>query len=372
MKIGIVTEYFFPTLGGIPENVYHMSRELLNQGHDFRIITARKGGLREIDQAVEDRLIFIGKSTPTFFNGTCGSITTGFGLTRKMKKVLKEEKFDIIHLHSPIFPTLPMIANMQANAPLVATFHTCSDNKVLYKIYRGLLQRYMDRIAGKIAVSKCCAEENQVYFDGEFDIIPNGVDVAWWTTEAYKIDKFNDDTINIFFIGRPDMRNGLHSLIESFTKIHKKYPKTRLIIVGDGPLRFYFESLVPEEIKDSVFFEGSALEERRHYMATADILCFTPDIASFGITILEGMSAGKAIVASDIEAFRDLVTNEESALLVEPGNVDQLTGAIERLVKDDDLRESLGTTALRRVDHYDWKRVTDLHLKYYKKILESV
>ena len=91
-------------------------------------------------------------------------------------------------------------------------------------------------------------------------------------------------------------------------------------------------------------------------------------IASFGITILEGMSAGKAIIASDIEAFRALVTHGESALLVPPSDEGGLAGAIERLIFDDELRESLGATAALRVERYDWKRVADIQLAYYKKL----
>ncbi|MBT3182216.1 MAG: glycosyltransferase family 4 protein [Deltaproteobacteria bacterium] len=375
MKIGIVTEYFFPTLGGILENIYHMSKEFLRCGHDLRIITGYKKGFEDFDieDEISKRIIHIGTTTSTFFNGSCGCVTSGLGLTKKMRKVFEEEKFDIIHLHSPIFPTLPMIANMQANAPLVATFHTCTGtgDHLLYKAFNKLLQSILDRIAGKIAVSNCCALENKLFFDVNFNIIPNGVDVDWWTSNTHKIEKFDDGKINILYIGRPDSRNGLDTLINAFSIVHKEHPNTRLIIVGDGPLKFYFESLVPHNIKDAVHFEGAATDGRRDYMATSHIHCFTPDVASFGITILEGMSAGKAMIASDIEAFKDLITHEESALLVEPRNIDQHVHALDRLIRDEDLRISLGATAARRVDHYDWKRIAKLHLEYYEKIIEE-
>jgi len=373
MKIGIVTEYFFPTIGGIVENIYHMSRELLRRGHDLRIITGFRKGLPDnIDDEIIRRLIYIGRSTPTFFNGTCGCVTTGFGLTRKMKEVFRSEKFDIIHIHSPVYPTLSYIANLQANAPMVATYHTCTDITLLYKLGQSRLQMFLSRIAGHIAVSKCCAVDNNRFFDVNFDILPNGVDVDWWKKNARKIDRFDDGKINILFIGRPDCRNGLDVLIPAFARVHKKHPDTRLIVVGDGPLRFFFERMVPENIKDSVTFEGTVLDERPSYMASSHLQCFTPEIASFGVTILEAMSGGMPMVASDIEPFRQLVTNEESALLVDPKDEDALVNALERLVVDDELRERLGATAAMRVDHYDWKRITELHLEYYRKIGDLV
>ena len=370
MKIGIVTEYFYPTLGGITENVYHFSKELLRRGHDFRIITGSHGEPGEIDPTVKERIIRVGRSVPVFFNGSCGRLSFGSSLTRKMKEILSSERFDILHLHSPIFPTLPLMANMNALCPVVGTFHTVlgGHDDIYYKLYRGRFLALLRRMAGRIAVSDCCAAELKDYFGLDFDVLPNGVDVEWWA-RAKRIAKFDDGVFNILFMGRPDRRNGLETLIEAFERVHRKYPRTRLIVVGDGPLSFYFRRLVPRDIRTAVFFEGAANERRPEYLATADVMCFTPEIASFGITILEGMAAGRALIASDIEAFRALVTQGESALLVDPRDPDAYATAIERLIKDQDFRESLGATAAMRVEHFDWKRVAELQLEYYEKVL---
>ena len=112
-------------------------------------------------------------------------------------------------------------------------------------------------------------------------------------------------------------------------------------------------------------------ETRPDYLASAHAFCFTPTIASFGITILEGMSAGRAIVASDIEAFRALLTDGESALLVKPGEVGELTRALERLIADDEMREQLAATAALRVERYDWKRVAEMQIAYYRRLVGS-
>lgn len=370
MKIGIVTEYFYPTLGGITENIYHFSKELLRLGHDFRIITGAGNEPGEIDPEVRRRMLFVGRSIPVFFNGSCGRATVGTGLTRKMRELFARERFDIIHAHSPIFPTLPMIANLQADAPVVGTFHTCTGRDLIYyRAYRRQAQNLIDRMAGRIAVSECCARENNSFFKGHFDVIPNGVDVCWWSDETRKMERFDDGTVNVLFLGRPDSRNGLDTLIRAFAHVHRARPATRLIVVGDGPLRFHFERQVPDEVRKAVFFEGAAQDLRPGYLATADIFCFLPSIASFGVTILEGMSAGKAMIASDIEAFRDLVKHDESALLCPPGDEDALFAAILRLVDDAPLRARLGLSARARVGRYDWPRVAAQHIEYYNRIL---
>lgn len=371
MKIGIVTEYFYPTLGGITENVYHISRALLGRGHDVRIITGRRRGCEGVDISVADRIIYLGRSMPVFFNRSCGRVSVGLSLTRRMRDVLDAERFDLIHLHSPLFPTLPPIANAQSTVPVVGTFHTCTGGHPYYVFFQDECSKLLKRMAGRIAVSDCCAREMQRYFDVDFDIMPNGVDVGWWSRKVERIPEFDDGKFNILFLGRPDRRNGLDTLIGAFARVHEKHAEARLIVVGDGPLRFYFERLVPSQIRDSVAFEGSANEARPAYMATGHILCFTPTIASFGVTILEGMSAGKAIVASDIEAFRALVKDGESALLIPPGDEENLAAAIVRLIEDADLRSKLSLAAARSVAPYDWDKVADMQIKYYENVLNG-
>jgi len=370
MKIGIVTEYFYPTLGGITENVYHSSKEFLKMGHDVKIITGRFKNPTELEDEIRDKIIYIGKSIPTFFNGSCGRVTVGCNLSKKMRSVLKREKFDIIHVHSPLFPTLPMIANKESDAPTVGTFHTIMTETFYYKMYRKVLQRTLKKMSGRIAVSKCCAEENKKYFDFDFDVIPNGVSVEEWRS-ALPLNKFDDGKINILFVGRPDTRNGLDKVIDAFAIAYEKRKNIRLIIVGDGPLLFYFKHLVPREIKHVVEFEGAANKTRPNYLASADIFAFTPSIASFGITILEGMSAGKAIVASNIPAFSELVTNDESALLINPNDARDIANAFVRLTDDEVLRKKLGINAASHVEKYDWKKVAEKQIEYYKKIIET-
>ncbi len=371
MKIGIVTEYFYPTIGGITENVYNFALHLLKRKREFKIITAYRKPSPFIDPEIAKRMVYMGCSIPVAFNDSIGRISAGYGLSRKMRELLQAEKFDIIHTHSPIFPTLPLLANMQQNAPVVGTFHTCTGGHAYFTAYGGRIRKMLERMAGRIAVSDVCARENRRYFPVHFDIIPNGVDVDWWKNGTPLPERFNDGKINILFMGRPDMRNGLDTLIRAYRIVKARYPLTRLIVVGGGPLLAFFKSMVPSEIERDVHFEGTADVTRPHYLRTADIFCFLPTIASFGITVLEGMAAGKAMVVSDIEPFRALVKDGESSLLAPPGDATAIASAICRLVEDPSLRERLGHNARHAVWPYSWEHVTEQHLEYYEDILEK-
>lgn len=371
MKIGIVTEYFYPTIGGITENIYHFALGLIRRGHDFRIITARREPPEDIDPEVVSRMIYIGRSIPTAQNGSIGRTSLGVGMHRRMREVLRSERFDIIHAHAPIFPMLPAVANREQNAPYVGTFHTCVGESNLLRAFSFAIEPALDRMAGRVAVSKCCAEEMERFFGRKFDVIPNGVDIGWWETDDPRFEKFDDGKVNILFLGRTDIRNGLDVLLHAYERVKAKRPNTRLIVVGGGPLLKYFRSSVPRSIAQDVHFEGPAHDTRPRYMKTADVLCFLPSIASFGITILEGMSAGKAMVASDIEPFRALVKDGESALLVDPLDVGRTAKAILRLVDDAGMRKGLGERARRAVEPYSWDRLTETQLSYYRNILRT-
>jgi len=371
MKVGIITEYFFPTIGGIVENIYHMSREFLAIGHDLRIITSHKGPLPDIDPDIKKRIIYIGKTMPTFFNGTSGPVSIGIGLKKRVLRVLKDENFDILHLHSPLFPTLPLVFNAQATVPMVATYHTCTETTTYYRIMKKQLQALINRISGNVAVSDVCADDNKRFFNIDFDVIPNGVDTKWWKNSTNKIKEFDDGKINILFLGRPDKRNGLGTLIPAFAKLHKKLSNTRLIIVGEGFLLPYFKGLVTDDIRNDVIFEKTALEKRRDYMASSHIMCFLPEIASFGITVLEGMSAEISMVLSDIGPFRQLVKNGESALLVHPNDIDATANALERLAADENLRRRLASKAASSVAPYDWKIIANIYLQYFQSIIDG-
>ena len=370
MKIGIVTEYFYPTVGGITENIYHFSKHLLKLGHDFRIITSQAGDYGPIDPEVINRVIKVGKRIPFFINGSCASITLGFNLVKKFKKIFADEKFDILNIHSPQFPSLPLMALMYQDCPSVGTYHTCSVYSSWHKVYYNAAKPFINRLSGAIAVSDMCGKENKSYFDGpEYKVIPNGVEVSWWGEKRPRPDFMSPDYEWILFLGRPDRRNGLDVLLESFRKLLKKRPKARLLVVGDGPLMFYYKKLA-RDIKDKIYFYGKAYEERPELLSHSDVMCFIPEVASFGITVLEGMSAKCPMILSDIPAFHELV-DEKSAKFVSHTSVDELQSSIEFMLENKDKARLMAESAHKNVGKYDWSEVAVDTVKYFEDVLNN-
>jgi phosphatidylinositol alpha-mannosyltransferase len=119
LRIGIVTEYYYPHLGGICEHVHFFAREARARGHHVDIITSNLPGA-----VPEPNVIRLGRSQPVYFNQSQARVTLGRGIRRQLRKVLRLGRYDILHVHSPLTPVLPLLAIEEADCPVVVTFHT--------------------------------------------------------------------------------------------------------------------------------------------------------------------------------------------------------------------------------------------------------
>src|SRR3982074_3702322 len=148
LRIALVTEYYYPHLGGVCEHVHFFAREARRRGHHVDIITSNLPGAEE-----QPHVIRIGRSQPVYANGSQARITIGFGLRREMRKILRQGRYDVVHVHSPLTPILPLLAIEEAECPVVGTFHTYFDRSVGYTLGRRFFQKRLDMLSSAIAVS---------------------------------------------------------------------------------------------------------------------------------------------------------------------------------------------------------------------------
>src|SRR5205085_7080972 len=135
LRIGIVTEYYYPHLGGICEHVHFFAREARARGHHVDIITSNLP-----EATPEPGVIRIGRSQPVYMNQSQARITIGRGIRKKVRQVLREGRYDILHVHSPLTPVLPLLAIQEADCPVVGTFHTYFDRSLAYGIFAPYFQ----------------------------------------------------------------------------------------------------------------------------------------------------------------------------------------------------------------------------------------
>ena len=360
LRIAQVTEYYYPHLGGICEHVHFLAREARLRGHHVDIITSNLAGARD-----QPNVIRLGQSVPVYSNGSLARVTIGRHLRHQVREVLAG--YDVVHVHAPLAPSLPLLAVDEAQAPVIGTFHTYFDYSVGYAMGRRYFQRRLSRLAAAIAVSPTVVEAHERYFDAAWTHIPNGVDTSLFEPDAPKPIDVRPDVPSILFLGRFDPRNGLASLIDAFRRVRGQRRRAQLVVVGDGPLRAHYRRLANGD--RDITFVGSVLDARPSYYANCSVSACPTTKASFGITLLESMACGTPIVCSDINGFRNVVAHEQEALLVRCGDTRALADALVRILDDDSLRARLGATGRQRALAYGWPRVSEQILGLYAGIL---
>lgn len=372
MKIGIVTEYHYPTIGGIQDHVHFFHAELVRMGYDAVVITSHAPEASfPPGEAVADpgRVVRVGRSRVFPANGSAGRITTGGRLVADFRAVLAAERCDLLHVHTPFVPTLPMLALKEARVPVVGTFHTnfAPDADGFIKRFLPLMREYLRRLDARIAVSATSAALMRETFGGEYHVIPNGVDVRGFSA-GRPHPVAGDDALTLLFVGRLDPRNGLDEMLAAAALAAERTP-LRLLVMGDGDLRGAYERRARRLLGERAIFLGTRLAGKVDWYATADVLCAPMHVASFGLILLEAMAAGKAIIANRIAGFSDVMTDAREGLFVDTRDTRAFAAAITALGASPERRRRLGAAGRRRAAAYAWERVAPSIVDVYRETL---
>jgi len=377
MKIGIVTEYYYPTLGGIQDHIHNFAVAARRAGHEVRIITpAVHDCLASLDQgessAREQDVIRIGESVPIFSGGGIARVSTGRGLSRKIADVLRAERFDVLHAHSPLMPTLPFLALRASDCANVGTFHSAFGRNFFYATFGRFIQPYLDRLDAAIGVSETALFGLRRYFKARWRVVPNGVDVSMFAS-GQRRPEFDDGRPNLLHVGRFDPRNGVDRVIKAWVGVRRNGTDARLILVGDGPLRPMYEALVPSDLRADAHFVGFVPgDERPSYYASGDVLLCPAVGGSFGIIALEAMAAGLPVVTADTPGFRTIVKSGVQGFMVDVASDPDCVLLMERtreLLEDECLRKRCAEAGRASAAQFDWAQVTDRVLRIYSEIL---
>lgn len=364
LRIALVTEYYYPHLGGICEHVHFFARSARALGHHVDIITSHIPD----SGAAPSHVVRLGRSVPWYINGSQSRITVGRRLRLQMRDTLRQGGYDIVHVHSPLTPVLPMLAVEESDVPVVGTFHTYFERSLGYACFRRRFQELLESLAAAIAVSPSTVIALERYFDANWRIIPNGVDTSLFRPRAHlpRPDCMSDRLPVILFLGRFDPRNGLSTLIDSFRRVKARGRRAQLVVVGDGPLRVLYRRLAAGD--PDIVFAGPVLHGRPAYYSHSTIYACPTTRASFGITLLEAMASQVPIVCSDILGFRDVVQHGRDALMVPSGDDEALANALVRLLDDAELRARLAAAGRAGSLAYDWRNVTAAVLDVYGEV----
>src|SRR5205807_4739854 len=176
---------------------------------------------------------------------------------RRVGEIMERERFDVLHFHEPFMPALPLTLLRMSSAPHVATFHAFAKSNLGYYYGRPILKPYLRHLTETIAVSPPARDFVRHYFQQlSPHVIPNGVDVEHFKPGLAPIRHLRDDRVNVLFVGRLEKRKGLRDLLLAYEVMRERFPRCRLIIVGDGPLRSRVEQHIAKRRLQDVVLAG--------------------------------------------------------------------------------------------------------------------
>ena len=366
MKVGLVSPYDFASPGGVTDHVQHLARQLRLLGHDVRIFAPSSRADIDLDSPEFYR---IGSPIAIPVNDSVARITLSFHLANQVAALIEQERFDVLHFHEPLMPALPLTMLRMSPAANVGTFHAFSHSNIGYYYGRGLLQPYLERIHRGIAVSEPARSFFNRYFP-EFPlrVIPNGIDVNVFKPGLSPIRHLRDDNLNILFVGRLEKRKGLGDLLRGYEFMRARVPQSRLIIVGDGPLRGKVESYISRHRLPNVVLAGYVPDSvKPRYYNSADIFCAPATGAeSFGIVLLEAMASGLPVVATEVPGYMSVLEPGRDSLTVRPKGWAELGAALIVLARDAELRRRMGAYGHEKARRYAWEAVASRVIETYE------
>jgi glycosyltransferase involved in cell wall biosynthesis len=352
MRILQLGKFFPPYIGGIESYLYELIKGLSGR-HSFDIVVANDRAKTVLEDFSGQKLIRIASL------GTLAATPICPTMPFVVRRLLKQNSYDIVHIHHPNPMTYASLAlSDMGKAKLVVTYHSdIIRQKNLFKLYRPIYEKMMKKSSGIIVTSKnyLDSSEQLKYFKNKCHVIPIGID-----TNRFRLTNDRIETIEglknrypeprILFVGRFGKYKGVEYLIRAVANLNLS-----LILAGSGPLEQALKKLAVDlEIENKVFFVGSPSEtDLINYYHACDIFCL-PSISrneAFGIVLIEAMACKKPVISTELSTGTSFVNiNGKTGYVVKARDYREIADTLMKLINDRKLRTELGTNALMRVN----------------------
>jgi phosphatidylinositol alpha-mannosyltransferase len=365
VRIGIVCPYSWDVPGGVQFHIRDLAEHLIALGHHVSVLAPA-----DDETPLPPYVVSAGRAVPVPYNGSVARLNFGFLSAARVRRWLHDGGFDVIHIHEPASPSLGLLACWAAQGPIVATFHTSNPRSRAMIAAYPILQPALEKIRARIAVSEYARRTLVEHLGGDAVVIPNGVDVDFFA-RADRRKEWQGDTIG--FIGRIDEpRKGLPVLMGALPAILAERPQTRLLVAGRGDAEEAVASL-PAAMRDRVEFLGMVSDEDKARLLRSVDLYVAPNTGgeSFGIILVEAMSAGAPVLASDLDAFAQVLAQGSAGELFANEDAGALAAAALRLLADPQRRTELRTRGSAHVRRFDWSAVGADILSVYETVADG-
>jgi phosphatidyl-myo-inositol alpha-mannosyltransferase len=363
MRIGIVCPYSWDIPGGVQAHVRDLAEQLIQLGHTVSVLAPGDEDMPGLPNYV----VMAGKAVPIPYNGSVARLQFGVVSAARVRRWLRDGVFDVVHVHEPAPPSLSLLACMIHDGPLVATFHAATVRSRFLAMFDTVLQPFLEKLSGRIAVSPAARKLIVEHLGADAVVIPNGVAIAHYQ-HARPLPGYPRDGATIGFIGRYDEpRKGMGVLVGALDRLAAERPELRLLVAGRGEAEEFRAALAPG-LRDRIDLLGQVSEKTKARMLrSVDVYC-APNTGqeSFGVILLEAMAARTAIVASDIEAFRQVLDGGVAGQLFPTGDPAALADALGGLLDDPAGRKRLVAAGAKAVAPFDWSIIVEQVLRVYE------
>jgi phosphatidylinositol alpha-mannosyltransferase len=305
----------------------------------------------------------LGNCIPLAANGSVAPIAPDLPCALRTIRALRDEAFDVVHVHEPMVPGPPMTTGVMASAPLLGTFHAAGTS-ASYRYAGGPLRWLAGRLDRRCAVSEDARRLAEEHLGGTYELVFNGIEVERFS----KATPWPTDAPTILFLGRHEPRKGLAVLLEAMAELPADL---RLWVAGDGPETARLQGATSGDPRVEWLGRLDDDEKARRLRA-ADAFC-APSLhgESFGVVLLEAMAAATPIVASDLPGYRNVARPGAEAILVPPGDAGALAAALSEVLTSGRRASELVAAGELRADELSMDHLAERYLALYAGMVRA-
>jgi phosphatidylinositol alpha-mannosyltransferase len=355
VRVGLVCPYSLSLPGGVQGQVLGLARSLRNLGHSVRVLAPCDG------PPPDSGVTPLGNSIPLASNGSVAPIAPDPAAALRTIAALRDEAFDVVHLHEPMVPGPTMTTLLFAEQPVVGTFHRAGASSAYDKL-EPVVRSFARRLDLRCAVSEDARATAHDALGGDYELLFNGIEIDRFA----KATAWPTEGPTIFFIGRHEHRKGLAVLLEAVATLPDS---VRLWVAGDGPQTAELRRATADDARIEWLGRIDDDEAARR-LRGADVFC-APSLhgESFGVVLLEAMAAQTAIVASELPGYRNVARPEVDAVMVPPGDPSALATALRRVLDDRGLSADLVAAGEARAEHFSMDHLAERYQELYAGLL---
>lgn len=366
-KIAMISDWYFPKIGGIEYSMQALARNLSLHGHKVNIITRSYPGLPKY--SIRDNVPVIRMKSRPLPGQKRFLMPAAY---KELYNFLKNEKYEIINCHgldSPIGMSA-LLAARKLGIPVVVTNHSLIGH-TSYSSFLYLAGKFLLRNADAvIAVSSAVERDSRIMTTKPIYRIFNGVDPEDRIANV-SLPFETEGKIVIITVARMTKKKGVQNIVELAPHLLEKYGNLLFVMIGDGPLKSGLETRVKEKgLSKNFYFTGEvSRNEVLGYLEKADIFALPSIDEAFGISILEAISKQVPVVAMNHSGVSDIIKNGINGALAD--NLNEFVFYLENLIQSPSLRTSFSHQAAQGLSNYDWKKICEQTSQVYTRVIHE-